>query len=104
MGRSWSRDARALADRRVIIETYASWFNLRHGMTGHLFGERFRSNPVEKETYARRLERYIVRNPVKEKMAARPEDLRLEQLSRDGRSRAGAGVVRGRVSPAVLRD
>jgi REP element-mobilizing transposase RayT len=59
---------------RWLLGTYACWFNLRHGLTGHLFGERFRSNPVEKETYARRLARYIVRNPVKANMFERPED------------------------------
>jgi REP element-mobilizing transposase RayT len=59
---------------RWLLGTYASGFNLQHGLSGHLFGDRFRSNPVEKEGYARRLARYIVRNPVPAKMAARPED------------------------------
>lgn len=54
--------------------TYAGWFNRRHGRSGHLFQGRFHSFLVEKETYLRELLRYVVLNPVRAKMVARPED------------------------------
>lgn len=54
--------------------TYAGWFNRRHGRSGHLFQGRFHSFLVEKETYLRELLRYVVLNPVRANMVARPED------------------------------
>ena len=42
---------------------YARYFNDRHGRTGHLFQERFRSEPVESDEYLMTVVRYIHRNP-----------------------------------------
>ena len=56
--------------------TYAGWFNHRHERSGHLFQGRFDSFLVERETYLRELLRYVVLNPVRAKMVARPEDHR----------------------------
>jgi putative transposase len=57
-----------------LNSTYAGWFNHRHERSGHLFEGRFHSFLVEKETYLRELVRYVVLNPVRAKMVARPED------------------------------
>jgi putative transposase len=59
-----------------INGTYAAWFNRRHDRSGHLFQGRFHGVLVEKETYLRELLRYVVLNPVRAKMVARPEDYR----------------------------
>jgi len=59
-----------------LLGSYVPWFNKRHGRTGHLFGDRFHSNPVEKELYLTELVRYVVLNPVRAKMVERPEDYR----------------------------
>jgi putative transposase len=56
--------------------TYAGWFNHRHKRSGHLFQGRFDAVLVEKETYLRELLRYVVLNPVRAKIVARPEDYR----------------------------
>jgi REP element-mobilizing transposase RayT len=56
--------------------TYAGWFNHRHKRSGHLFQGRFHSFLIEKETYLREVLRYVVLNPVRAKMVARPEDYR----------------------------
>lgn len=53
--------------------TYAAWFNRRHKRWGHLFGDRFHAFLVEKESYYLELLRYVVLNPVRAKMAERPE-------------------------------
>jgi putative transposase len=54
--------------------TYAGWFNRRYKRSGHLFQGRFHSFLIEKESYLREVLRYVVLNPVKAKMVARPED------------------------------
>ena len=53
---------------------YASWFNAVHGRVGHLFHGRFKAALIEKETYFLEVARYVVLNPVRAKMVARPED------------------------------
>jgi len=59
-----------------LLGSYVTGFNKRHERTGHLFGDRFHSNPVEKELYLTELVRYVVLNPVRAKMVERPEDYR----------------------------
>jgi len=55
---------------RVAVSEYARRFNGRHDRTGHLFQERFRSEPVESEEYLLTVVRYIHWNPVKAGIAA----------------------------------
>ena len=69
--------------------TYAGWFNHRHKRSGHLFQGRFDGFLVEKETYFSELLRYVVLNPVRAKMVARPEDYRWSSY----RSTAGLTVA-----------
>ena len=57
-----------------FLGRYAQRFNKRHGRRGHLFQERFKNVLVEKESYGIALSRYIVLNPVRAGMVARPED------------------------------
>jgi putative transposase len=56
--------------------TYADWFNRRHERSGHLFQGRFKSFIIEAETYSAEVLRYVVLNPVRAKMVARPEEYR----------------------------
>ncbi|HYK03157.1 MAG TPA: transposase [Thermoanaerobaculia bacterium] len=56
--------------------TYADWFNRRHKRSGHLFQGRFKSFLIDKETYSAEVLRYVVLNPVRAKMVARPEEYR----------------------------
>lgn len=44
---------------------YASYFNSRHGRSGHFFWGRFKSEPVEDGPYFRTVVRFIHQNPVK---------------------------------------
>lgn len=48
--------------------------NKRHDRVGHLFQGRFRSIVVDRESYLLELARYVVINPVRAGMVARPED------------------------------
>ncbi len=57
-----------------LLGSYVTRFNKRHKRTGHLFGDRFHSDLVEKESYLTELARYIALNPVRAGMVERPEE------------------------------
>ena len=50
---------------RRFLSDYALYFNRRHGREGHLFQDRFLSEPVEKDDYLLSVARYIHQNPEK---------------------------------------
>lgn len=50
--------------KRVAV-SYALWHNAKHGRIGHLFQNRYLSEPVETESYLLTALRYIHQNPVK---------------------------------------
>lgn len=56
--------------------TYARRFNRRHNRVGHLFQGRFKGILVEDSEYLNELLRYVVLNPVRAGMMARPEECR----------------------------
>jgi REP element-mobilizing transposase RayT len=56
--------------------SYVVWFNRRYKRSGHLFGGRFKAFLIDKEGYFNEVLRYVVLNPVRAKMAERPEDYR----------------------------
>ena len=49
--------------QRVLSE-YAVYFNRRHDRVGHVFQDRYRSEPVDTEEYLLTLVRYIHQNPI----------------------------------------
>lgn len=57
-----------------LNSAYAAWFNRRHGRCGHLFQGRFKSLLIEKERHLQEVLRYVVLNPVRARIVARPED------------------------------
>jgi REP element-mobilizing transposase RayT len=56
--------------------SYAGWFNHQYKRWGHLFGGRFKALLIDKETYFTEVLRYVVLNPVRAGLAARPEAYR----------------------------
>ncbi|MBQ7345535.1 MAG: transposase [Oscillospiraceae bacterium] len=48
-----------------ICGRFVYWYNVKYGRSGHLFQDRFRSEPVDKERYLFTVLRYIHQNPVK---------------------------------------
>lgn len=44
---------------------YSGWFNWKYERVGHLFQDRYKSEPVENDTYLFTVFRYILRNPEK---------------------------------------
>lgn len=59
--------------KRIAVG-YVQWFNNRHGRTGHLFQNRYRSEAIESERYLVAAARYIHQNPVKAKMVKKAGD------------------------------
>lgn len=56
-----------------IGSRYVYWYNLKYRRSGHLFGDRFRSEPVEDDAYFLTVVRYIHRNPVQAGLCTTPE-------------------------------
>jgi hypothetical protein len=59
---------------RLLNGRYSRYFGHVNRKIGHSFQGRFFSTLVEKETYLLELSRYIVLNPVRAGICARPED------------------------------
>lgn len=53
---------------------YARYYKKKHGTTGHVFEERYRSPRIAEESYYLQCGRYIERNPVKAKLVITAED------------------------------
>jgi len=53
---------------------YVYWYNLKYERIGHLFQDRFRSEPVENDEYFLAVLRYIHQNPVKACIANKCSD------------------------------
>lgn len=54
-----------------VSASYVLWFNKKYDRVGHLFQERFRSEPIEDDGYFLTCLRYIFQNPVKAGIAGR---------------------------------
>ncbi|MBQ6946582.1 MAG: transposase [Clostridia bacterium] len=50
---------------KKIATSYAYWFNLSYQRTGHVFQDRFRSEPIDDDPYFLAVLRYIHQNPLK---------------------------------------
>ena len=59
---------------RRIGTSFVYWYNTKYDRTGHLFQDRFRSEPVENERYFMTVVRYILHNPVKAGLCSSPSE------------------------------
>lgn len=50
---------------KIIAGGYAFWYNHKYARTGHLFQDRYKSEPVDSQAYYLTVLRYIHQNPVK---------------------------------------
>ena len=57
-----------------IAGSYVYWYNWKYHRCGHLFQDRFKSEPVEDDSYFLTVLRYIHQNPVKARICKLPED------------------------------
>ncbi len=56
-----------------VLSHYAGWYNFKYERTGHLFSNRYKSIPVEDDSYFLTLARYIHQNPVKAQLSENME-------------------------------
>jgi REP element-mobilizing transposase RayT len=54
----------SMAMKRIGVR-YVSWYNRKYGRCGHLFQDRFKSEPIETGSHLLSVLRYIHQNPVK---------------------------------------
>lgn len=59
-----------------LSSKYVYWYNHKYERVGHLFQERFKSEPVEDSRYFLTVYRYILQNPIKAKLVKNPEEYR----------------------------
>jgi len=59
---------------RHLNGVYTQCMNRRHKRTGHMFQGRFKSILIQKESHLLEVARYVVLNPVRADMVARPGD------------------------------
>ncbi len=59
--------------KRITVG-YVGWHNFKYERTGHLFQNRFKSEPVETESYLLTVLRYIHQNPVKAGMVKNADE------------------------------
>jgi REP element-mobilizing transposase RayT len=67
-------EATLAAGMQQFLSSYAKRFNRRYGRSGHLFGTRYYSLPVETESHLLELCRYVVLNPVRAGACLSPAD------------------------------
>ena len=53
---------------------YAATFNAKYDRSGHLFGDRFHTRPIESEEHLEAACRYVLNNPVRAGLCANPAD------------------------------
>lgn len=56
-----------------IGSRFVYWYNVKYQRVGHLFQDRFKSEPVDNDSYLLTVIRYIHQNPVKAGICAKPE-------------------------------
>ena len=66
---------------KQIASRYAMYYNNKYEHFGHLFQDRFKSEPVESYSYFLTLIRYIHQNPVAGRLCQRVEDYDYERLA-----------------------
>ena len=57
-----------------IATRFVYWYNIMYQRVGHLFQDRFKSEPVENDEYFLTVIRYIHQNPVKAGICKKPQD------------------------------
>lgn len=69
-------EANLSAGMHLLNGSYTGYFNRRHHRVGHLFQGRFKGHLIEEEGYYLEVSRYIHLNPVRARLARRPEQYR----------------------------
>ena len=66
---------------KSIVVKFVYFYNVKYQRVGHLFQDRFKSEPVETETYLLQVARYIHKNPIKAGICADYSDYKFSSYS-----------------------
>ncbi len=66
---------------KSIAVRFAAFYNWKQGRVGHVFQDRFKSEPIADDSYLLAAVRYIHNNPVKASIAGNPADYRWSSYS-----------------------
>ena len=66
-------DPLPLIMKRIGVR-YVMWYNAKYDRIGHLFQDRYKSEPIDSDSYFLTVLRYIHNNPVKAGLCEKPED------------------------------
>ncbi len=72
-----------------VLSHYAGWYNFKYERTGHLFANRYKSIPVEDDSYFLTLARYIHQNPLKVGIVEKLQDYPYSSYSDYVRNNSG---------------
>ncbi len=64
-----------------IASSYVYWYNWKYHRTGHLFQDRFKSEPVEDDSYFFTVLRYIHQNPIKAGLSKKVKDYKFSSYN-----------------------
>jgi putative transposase len=87
---------------KALGQRYVQYFNRRYGRTGSLWEGRFRSCPVQQESYFMACQRYIELNPVRAGIVKRPGDYRWSSYRANAEGVAEEGPDASIVTPHAL--
>lgn len=85
---------------------YVFWYNWKYKRSGHLFQDRFKSEPIKDDRQFIAVIRYIYQNPVKANICEQPEDYRWSSYRYLGKSYPliDASEISNIASTALLRE
>lgn len=66
---------------KKILSHYAGWYNYKYERCGHLFANRYKSIPIEDDSYVLSLARYIHQNPLKAHLSEKLQDYEYSSYS-----------------------
>ncbi|NLT47417.1 MAG: transposase [Clostridiales bacterium] len=86
--------------KRIAVR-YAAWHRKKYDRTGHLFQNRYLSEPVESDSYLMTVLRYIIQNPVKAGIVGKPEEYLWSCFNQYVKAYRGEKTI---VDPGVITD
>lgn len=89
---------------KALGQRYAQYFNRTYRRSGTLWEGRYRSCPVQAETYLLACQRYIELNPVRAAMVAHPADYRRSSYRANAQGEADALITPHEVYRAIGLD
>ncbi len=92
---------------RHIGSAFVYWYNIKYERAGHLFQDRYKSEPVENEAYLLTVFRYILMNPVKAGLCSAPEQYPYSSAAEYLKGTKGitdTSIIRGMLEDASMRE